>query len=233
MGDAFLKVLIPLSPDTTREHVTLEALHRMNLSFTLPKVLYHGEWNERYYLVVSKIPGQTLSKAWPHMSETCRDQCVDRVVSICKELSATHAEEITGIDGNHVPEQWLADNSPRGPSGTPPKYEFDFRPETFLKNCREVEGMDCSLPFQFYHCDLGPGNIIVDFVADQVVVGVIDWECAGFFPRHWIRTKFRMCSSMDLPEGDTSDWRARVQRKLGEEGFPEVAEAWMVWRGIA
>lgn len=93
--------------------------------------------------------------------------------------------------------------------------------------------MDCSSPFEFYHCDLGPGNIIVDFVADQVVVGVIDWECAGFFPRHWIRTKFRMCSSMDLPEGDTSDWRARMQRKLGEEGFPEVAEAWMVWRGIA
>ncbi len=33
--------------------------------------------------------------------------------------------------------------------------------------------MDCS-SFGFYHCDLGPGNIIVN---DRI--GILDWETAG------------------------------------------------------
>lgn len=197
----------------------------MELSFAIPDVLYHGEWNGRYYLLLSKIPGQTLSKAWPRMLETTRSQCVDRIASICKELAAKHAREISGIDGNHLPEAWLANESSTGAALQP-----DFSPEALLKSCRELS-MDCSSPFELVHCDMGPGNIIVDLVGDHLVVGLIDWECAGFVPREWVRTKFCICSGMDLPEGSPSEWRGRMQRRLGEDGFPEMADAWMAWRG--
>lgn len=227
IGEAFLKVIIPASPYTTREHVTLEALHKMKLSFAIPDVLYHGEWNGRYYLLLSKIPGKTLSEAWPRMLETARGQCVDRIVSITKELATKHSENISGIDGNHLPEAWLANDSSTGAASQP-----DFSPEALLKNCRELK-MDWSSRFELFHCDLGPGNIIVDFIGDQLAIGLIDWECAGFVPREWIRTKFCVCSGMDLPEGCQTDWRRRVQRKLGEKGFPEIADAWMAWRGYA
>ncbi len=89
--------------------------------------------------------------------------------------------------------------------------------------------MDCST-FTFYHCDLGPGNIIVSLAEGSI--GIIDWETAGFVPKEWIRTKFCVSSGMDLPEGDQDsrvDWRRRVQRELEKEGFPEIAERWMTW----
>lgn len=83
--------------------------------------------------------------------------------------------------------------------------------------------MNCSI-FYFYHCDLGPGNIIVD--NDAQIVGILDWETAGFVPREWIRTKFCISSGMDLPgDGEKrTDWRRRVQKQLEGEGSPEVAD---------
>lgn len=89
--------------------------------------------------------------------------------------------------------------------------------------------MDCST-FVFYHCDLGPGKIIVESANGSI--GIIDWETAGFVPKEWIRTKFCISSGMDLPDGDEEsrvDWRRRVQRQLEREGFPEVADQWMTW----
>lgn len=89
--------------------------------------------------------------------------------------------------------------------------------------------MDCS-SFVFYHCDLGPGNILI---GPQGSIGIIDWETAGFVPREWIRTKFRISGGMDLPLADETartDWRRRVSEKLESLGFQDVAGGWQSWR---
>ena len=62
--------------------------------------------------------------------------------------------------------------------------------------------MECS-SFYFYHCDLGPVNIIVDSATESI--GLIDWEIAGFVPRDWIRTKFHCYSGHDLEFEDKVD----------------------------
>ncbi|KAK4958983.1 hypothetical protein LTR10_003782 [Elasticomyces elasticus] len=62
--------------------------------------------------------------------------------------------------------------------------------------------------------------------------GIIDWETAGFVPKEWIRTKFRVSSGLNLAGDDQDcavDWRVRVQRQLGEVGYKEVADEWMEW----
>jgi len=83
----------------------------------------------------------------------------------------------------------------------------------------------------YYYCDLGPGNIIVDPLDRSI--GIIDWETAGFVPREWIRTKFRISGGMDLPGPADEDyrrgWRRRMQKKLGMEGFPDVVDRWFMW----
>lgn len=58
--------------------------------------------------------------------------------------------------------------------------------------------MDVS-SFLFYHCDLGPGNILADPAKSSI--GTADWELAGYVPREWIKTKFNLSSGMDLPVG--------------------------------
>ena len=83
----------------------------------------------------------------------------------------------------------------------------------------------------FYHCDMGPSNILYD----EGRLAIIDWECAGFVPKDWIWTKFRLSAGMDLPcEGEAKyGFRTRVQMSLGEIGFDDVALRWLEWRATA
>ncbi|MCJ1386828.1 hypothetical protein MMC17_009956 [Xylographa soralifera] len=218
IGGAFCKVKI-LDPDATREHVTLEYLHsKPSLSFAIPDVHYHAEYDGRYYIFVGGLTGLTLTQAWPSMDEAMKQHYVSRVANICKELAGWEADCISGVDGRHLSDRFL----------TQLKAPSDCSPRNLLNNCKDL-GMDCSI-FIFYHCDLGPGNIIVNPAEGSI--GIIDWETAGFVPKEWIRTKFRLSSGLDLPGDDhdsRGEWRGRVQRQLGGEGFPEIVDQWMIW----
>ncbi|KAK2053898.1 hypothetical protein LY76DRAFT_597445 [Colletotrichum caudatum] len=234
IGDAFLKVHKLDSTDIsiTREHTTLEYLHgpsRPKLTFPTPRYLFHAEFGGRYYLVTSRIPGQTLEAVWPTMEELDKQICVDRIVDICKELVLYGGKStaICGVDGKHIYENWLSRPG-----------QADKGPRAQLDSCTEL-GMDCS-DLVLSHNDMGPQNVIVDLARTRTdkesSIGIIDWEMAGFVPRAWIRTKFRICGAMDLDfPGHTDEdgmserveWRRRVQRKLEEEGFPEVSSAYM------
>ncbi|KAI1496124.1 kinase-like domain-containing protein [Biscogniauxia marginata] len=213
IGDAFCKVKI-LDPGATQEHVTLEYLHdKRPLSFATPDVHYHAEYDGRYYIILSRLAGQTLSEAWPNIDEAIKQHYVSRVANICKELAIWQADGISGVDGQHLSDHFLTR------LGLP----NDCSPRNLLNNCEEL-GMDCSTCC-FYHCDLGPGNIIVNPAEGSI--GIIDWETAGFVPKEWIRTKFCVSSGMDLPGIDQDsrvDWRRRVQRQLAKEGFPEITK---------
>ncbi len=222
IGDAFLKVQINSTPNKTREHTTLtymnDPTNNCFPSFPIPRVLYHAEFGNRYYLVVSRLPGQTLENAWPTMDEATKQTCVNRVVDICKELAQRKGDQICGVDGAHLPENWMK----------PLKAPDGYSPEELLAYCEEI-GMECT-SLVLHHCDMGPTNVIVDHT-EGCTVGLIDWEVTGFVPKAWIRTKFLVCWGMDfdLPGDDvdkSKDWRQRVQLQLGQEGFPEVADAW-------
>ncbi|KAK5723682.1 hypothetical protein LTR15_005381 [Elasticomyces elasticus] len=150
------------------------------------------------------------------MDERMKRQCVSQVVSICGKLATWQGEIVSGVDGNYLSELYLSGK------------DTALDPDSLLKVCRTL-GMDCSR-LVFCHCDLGPGNLIVTLT--EGVVGIIDWETAGFVPKEWIRTKFRVSSGLNLAGDDQDcavDWRVRVQRQLGEVGYKEVANQWMEW----
>ena len=91
--------------------------------------------------------------------------------------------------------------------------------------------MDCS-DLVFCHADLGPTNIIVEDEPQTGKIGVIDFEIAGYLPRDWVRTKFRISSGMNLTPlaSDDQTWlRSKVQKLLGEEGFKDFSKAYMSW----
>lgn len=202
----------------TREHVTLDYLHnKRTLSFAIPDVYYHAEYDGRYHIILSELSGQTLIEAWPNMDEAMKQHYVARVANICREL-VWRGNIISGVDGRYLSDHFL----------TRLRLPTDCSPRNLLNSCKDL-GMDCSA-FIFYHCDLGPGNIIVK--PAERSTGIIDWETAGFVPKEWIRTKFCISSWMDLPGQDQVsrvDWRRRVQKQLEKEGFSEIADQWMVW----
>lgn len=219
VGEAFIKVKKVALPNATREHVTLDYLrHKGPLGFDVPNVYYHAEFNERYYIVLSRLPGQTLAEAWPEMDENTKQHYVCRIATICEQLAAWEGDSISGVDGRQLSDLFF----------TKLGAEKNCDAQHILNNCKEL-GMDCT-SFVFYHCDLGPGNIIADLTKDSI--GILDWETAGFVPREWIRTKFCFSSGMDLPIEDEDarpDWRRRVSRQLRDMGLPEVVDEWWAW----
>jgi aminoglycoside phosphotransferase len=216
-GEAFIKIRDIKFPQVTREHVTLEFLEaKKPLNFAIRTVLYHGEWDGRYYLILSRVPGRTLTEAWPTMDEEMREYYVQRVAKACEEMAQWKGEALGGVDGGQVMELYLR----KGGS---------LEQDELRRNCAGM-GMDVSC-LVFYHCDLGPGNIIVDI--ESKGLGIIDWEIVGYLPREWVRTKFHLSSGMDVPdvkdEDAKSDWRAFVARRLAEMGFQEVIDGWLAF----
>ena len=143
------------------------------------------------------------------------------VVDICREMAEWRGLKFGGVDGKNIPEAYLLKFS--APE--------DFSSANLQAAC-EAMGMDCT-DFVFNHADLGPTNIIVEDEPNSGKVGIIDFEIAGYFPRSWIRTKFRISSGMDLsPLADDNphSCRSEVQRALGADGFDDVVKAWEEWQ---
>ncbi len=220
-GEAFVKLKQTITPNATREHTTLQFLRsKQPLDFNIPDLYYHTDIGNRYLVVLGRVAGYTLSDIWYEMGETRRQECVCRIAKICIELATWESETIGGIDGKQLTDQYLLK----------PAAEVNFDSNRLLKNCSDM-GMDCS-SLLFYHCDLGPGNILFD--ESDGSIGIIDWETAGYVPKEWIRTKFRCSSGMDLPDRaghdiPRTDWRRRVSRELERLGLPDVAENWVAW----
>ncbi|KAI0398786.1 kinase-like domain-containing protein [Xylaria palmicola] len=204
-GSAFIKI-----------HYLSGDFEEQPLSFDVPNVLYHGEWDNRYYIVLTRVPGQTLAEAWPTIGEAVRQYYVGRVAEICMTMAEWIGDAISGVDGKELGDAILAKND---------KLE-SFAPQRMLEHCTRM-GMDTS-KLVFYHSDLGPGNILVDPATRTL--SIIDWETAGYVPKEWVRTKFHLFSGMDFPngaEGSRSDWRRLVGHRLADLGFPEVIDGWL------
>ena len=125
VGEAYCKAKI-VEPGTTREHVTLEYLHQKRpLSFAIPDtVYYHAEGiDERYYIIVSKVTGETLNEVWYQMNETMQRHCISCITEICEEMAVWQGDSISGVDGNYLSEYYL-----HGPSN-------EFTPTSLLDTC--------------------------------------------------------------------------------------------------
>lgn len=215
-SDAFCKVHLLRFAQAAREHVTLAWLHKRTWSFPIPTTLYHAEFDGRYYHFISRVPGQTMDSVWGELDDAQRQRFVKRIVEICDELAVSipvpaPGDVICGVDGGAVQEEYL---SGRG---------LNRSPENLKKNCLAL-GMDCSR-LVFYHRDLGPTNVLVDLQTESM--SAIDWESAGYMPKEWVLTKFRVSSGMDLSGGYGTDWRRRVMLYMRELGYTGVAEAFI------
>ncbi|KAI8951065.1 hypothetical protein F4801DRAFT_546263 [Xylaria longipes] len=107
------------------------------------------------------------------------------------EVGHLGGEIIGGVDGKQLTDQYLLKSS----AGV------DFNPGHLLKNCKEM-GMNCS-SLVLYHCDLGPGNILLD--EGDGSIGIIDWE------------KGRVCSErMDSYQVSLLEWVGLIRESWGE-----------------
>lgn len=203
----------------TAESVTLDYVRKKKpSSFIVPGVLRQIFIEDRYFLLMKRLPGRTLDNAWPTLNERWKNHYINSIVDSCTEMATWKGLEIGGVDGRLLPEYFLASS------------DGNF---SLVRQRCEALGMDCSSNPVFYHADLGPTNIIVEEDGPTSGrVGIIDFECAGFFPREWIRTKFRISSGLDLTSLKDDDvsatqWRWRVQKALEAAGFEDCVQSYV------
>lgn len=157
------------------------------------------------------------------MTEDTRTKVVNQMVKVCQEMAGHTSDAIGGVDGKQLSDYYLA-------AHTLPSLEDAFTREALRKSAVSL-GMDCKR-LHFFHTDMGPTNVFVHVQGDGTIrIGIIDWEAAGFVPKEWIRTKFRLSGGMMLECYGWEDerrwqWRTRIQLALGEEGFEDVADEW-------
>lgn len=213
--------------DCTEERVTLAWLaeRRDRLSFAVPEMLHFSRREGREYTIVSCPTNTFLSDVWRGSSEGEKRHYAGRIIEICEEMaSAWSSNSMTGVDGRPLAETWLdacGDSLPLNPDE--------------LKGICEQLGMDCSKPFVFAHNGITGHEVIVntDGQGKTSVVGLMNWEMAGYVPLEWIRTKFASSWGLnfawpDVPGGHPSERELRelLDKMMGEKGLPDVTRAY-------
>lgn len=188
----------------TREHVTLQFLkERQPQGFSFPNVLYHFEIGSRYFLIVSRVPGQLLEEAWPNLNETFRQYYISKVADVCDRLATWKGDIVSGVDGHQLLERYLVKGNSNAVDA--------LSPQQLLRNCTEMS-MDVST-LVFYHCDLGPTNLLIDTSTGSL--GIIDWELAGYAQQEWILIT-----------------ETRILKRTGAAESPSIWKVWaiaMLW----
>jgi hypothetical protein len=203
-------------PGITPESTTLKYVQERKPSFMTPEILHHAYDYDRNYLFLQKLPGKTLYEAWPGLDEYWRQKYIDEIVRLIQEMEQWKGA-LGGIDGQGLLENWILE----------PKSKRDYSPDN-LRASFEQHGVDFS-DCIFYHADLAPTNILVEDEPQTGRVSLIDFELAGFFPKDWIRTKFKASYAFDLDESTNSHpeaFRKLMDKTLEAHGYEDFTEVW-------
>lgn len=160
------------------------------LGFRMPKA---GEDSRYGTITMEYIDGVSLEEFWPTASEEDKARILGQLRGHMDQLRTMESDFIGTCNGAACNDHMFVN---REHTYGPYKDDTAFREgiaESLLTCVDEsdaftkvVIGMVNSMPktdrYVFTHGDLMPRNILVK---DGNVVGIIDWEVAGFYPEYW------------------------------------------------
>lgn len=197
-------------------------------SIPLPEVLY--SWIDRpinrTFLIMKRCHARTLNVAWPSLSTDQRQPIANEMAEHCVTPAGKTSLKYESASGSGVFEYWLMGEPPASnPTWLPMTLGPLSGPELkeYMSNISSepVPHFDTSLPF--YHCDLGPTNILVSNDGGSVAA-IIDWEAAAYFPSFWVATRpatnwaYRLSEPTIDPE-ELNGWSSLFSRALVGKGF--------------
>lgn len=180
-----------------------------DMGVRVPEIYFAGKVRNGQVLVQERIPGVALNVAWPYLSLAQKQSFKQQARAILRRLWT-----ITPTDGrtrrSHVvPDPNIHVNGRIGPTE-----------ERYLFSCQ-----DDNPDMGFMHNDFTDSNCLVD---DDRIVGLVDWEMAGFWG--WsvaaeIHRRVRTPQREHFTKVDLSEERLRDimwWNDLYDEGVPEV-----------
>lgn len=202
-------------------------------SIPVPKVYCSFKHKDITFIVMRRVRGQMLiggpdstAVSWKQRSSESRAKILTQLrdmVDEMRSLSPPSDGKVANVDGGSLWECRLPGGTGRfGPfedvaafhlhlrKGMPSPPHPDQLEEVKDLIARQEKG---SWPLRFTHGDLSSFNILV---RGDEVVGVLDWETAGWFPSYWEYTTAWNVSPMN------EFWRDEVGKFI--EPFPEELE---------
>lgn len=161
-------------------------------SIPVPKVLcafVHSGWT---YIVMERTKGDVIGRGWAKRSEESKARLLSPLKSMIIEVRELQPPEnigVASVDGGSLCDCRILGLSLRfGPFDTTQDFHRHLRMGMELDSRLDPEVQDLikqqnhTWPLKFTHGDLSSLNILV---RGDAIVGVIDWETAGWYPSYW------------------------------------------------
>lgn len=193
-------------------------------SMPVPRVHCAFVHKNRAFIVMDRIHGISLARVWETLSDADREAVFGQLRSLLGELRSLTPPPGAGIEScvggslrdSRIPRSW-----PRfGPFKTTQEFHMwlrhGLRPEDHPErqddqDWKEIREMVAKQdgpwpPPVFSHGDLNFSNILV---RGSRIVGIIDWEFAGWYPYYWEYT---------------SAWYGNLMRKWLQDALPKFLD---------
>jgi len=173
-----------------------------NTSIPVPQVYCSFVHKGRTFILMERIDGEVIPSAWRRLGEEGRKKVWSQLKNMVEEMRSLKPSPGTGVEscvgGSLYYSLFNRGNNHFGPFATiqefhlwlrkgfrlaehPHPERLDVQERADLEN---MESMHDGLwpPPVFTHADLNPCNILV---RGDEVIGIIDWEFAGWYPHYW------------------------------------------------
>ncbi|KXG47700.1 Aminoglycoside phosphotransferase [Penicillium griseofulvum] len=163
-------------------------------SIPVPKVLCAFTRNGMTYILMERIKGDMIGKGWVNRSEDSKTKLLSQLAGMIREMRALQPSQfnkagVASVDGGSLFDCRIPGPSLRfGPFDTIQDFhrhlrmgmEFDSRLSPEIQEF--IKQQSKSWPLVLTHGDLSSLNILA---RGDDIVGIIDWETAGWYPSYW------------------------------------------------
>lgn len=161
-------------------------------SIPVPKVLSAFTHDDMTYIVMERIKGDMIGVAWVKRSEESKAKLLSqlkKMIEEMRELQAPEGGSVASVDGGSLFDCRVPGPSLRfGPFTTVQDFHrylrsgMEFDPRLDLDVQELIKQQNKNWPLVFTHGDLSSLNILAH---GDNIVGIIDWETAGWYPSYW------------------------------------------------
>ncbi|KAJ5800561.1 uncharacterized protein N7518_002629 [Penicillium psychrosexuale] len=166
---------------------------RSKTSIPVPEVYnaYVDETIGRGVIVMEYIEGEVLRDVIEDMDDTRRQKIISELQKFMSELRSIEGDFIGSIDGSACEDPvFCAEQGGFGPYKTENEFNeglvramtINQTTNSWIKHVAKLIRAMPSHTTVLTHADFSPRNIII---SGERVVGILDWEMAGFYPEYW------------------------------------------------
>ncbi|KAJ5770741.1 uncharacterized protein N7511_002792 [Penicillium nucicola] len=161
-------------------------------SIPVPKIFCTFTQSGWTYIVMERIKGDIIGKGWVRRKEDSKAKLLSQLAEKFREMRELQPSEgttISSVDGGSLYDCRIAGPTPRfGPFDTLQDFHrhlrmgLEFDPGMMLEGQELIKQQSKTWPLVFTHGDLSSLNILA---RGDDIVGIIDWETAGWYPSYW------------------------------------------------